>query len=70
MTTDPEGYRVVVFASVGEPLAAFGQYRPVGESFGLPVGIAVDTDEAVWVTDAGNLRVGEYEVWKSIRSDD
>jgi DNA-binding beta-propeller fold protein YncE len=61
--TDPEGYRVIVFSSSGEALAAIGQYGPEENAFGLPVGIAVNPDGAVWVVDAGNNRLGKYEIW-------
>lgn len=61
--TDPETYRVIVFSSSGEALAAFGQYGPEDNAFGLPVGVAVGEDGSLWVTDAGNNRVEKMEAW-------
>jgi DNA-binding beta-propeller fold protein YncE len=62
--TDPEGYQVIAFASDGEPLAAFGQYGPEEEAFGLPVGVAVGPDGGVWVSDAGNHRLSVFSLWQ------
>jgi len=66
--TDPEGYRVIVSSSSGEPLAVFGQFGPEEDAFGLPVGIAVGTDGLVWVADAGNNRLAAFDVWKNANS--
>lgn len=62
--TDPERYRVIVFSSSGTPLAAFGQYGPEEDAFGLPVGIVSSADGSVWIADAGNNRLAKFDPWK------
>lgn len=62
--TDPEGYRVIVFSSSGTPLAAFGQYDPEEDAFGLPVGIVSDPKGTVWIVDAGNNRLAKFHLWE------
>ena len=62
--TDPEGYRVIVFSDSGTPLAAFGQYGPEEDAFGLPVGIAASSNGLLWLVDAGNNRLSEFELEK------
>lgn len=62
--TDPERYRVIVFSSAGTPLAAFGQYEPEEDAFGLPVGVASDLDRRIWIVDAGNNRLAKFDLWK------
>lgn len=61
--TDPEGYRVIVFSSSGEALATFGKYELEDNAFRLSVGVAIGNDGLVWVTDAANNRLGQYEIW-------
>jgi predicted membrane-bound mannosyltransferase/DNA-binding beta-propeller fold protein YncE len=55
--TDPEGYRVLIFSPSGAYLARFGQYGTDTNSLALPNGIIVDSENNVWVADAGNNRV-------------
>ena len=62
--TDPERYRVIVFSSSGTPLAAFGQYGPEEDAFGLPVGIASTPDGTIWIVDTGNNRLAKFNPWK------
>ena len=62
--TDPERYRVIVFSDSGVPLAAFGQYGPEEDSFGLPVGIVATPKGTIWVVDAGNNRMAEFDFEK------
>jgi uncharacterized protein (TIGR03663 family) len=62
--TDPELYQVIAFSSSGTPLAAFGQYGPEEDAFGLPVGIASDSDGMIWIVDAGNNRLAKFDFWK------
>lgn len=57
---DPESFRVVVFSKEGQPKLTFGQYGSEPGAFGLPSGIAVGPDGAIWIADAGNSRVVRY----------
>jgi len=59
--TDPEAYRVIVFDSQGVFLFTWGDYGEGMNAFHLPVGIAADSQGGVWVTDAGNGRVMEFQ---------
>ncbi len=59
--TDPQFYRVVVYASTGEIKAAFGTFGNGVTNFDLPTGIAIDpTTGIVLVTDANNNRVQSF----------
>ena len=58
--TDPEQGRVIVFNSEGVPLEAWGE-RGIGPGqFGKPLGIAVDGEGNIYVTDPYNLRVQKF----------
>ncbi|MBP6786513.1 MAG: TIGR03663 family protein [Candidatus Promineofilum sp.] len=59
-TTDPEGYRVLIFSPAGAYLGRFGQYGTDTGSLGLPNGLAVAADDSLWVADSGNHRVLGY----------
>jgi uncharacterized protein (TIGR03663 family) len=56
-TTDPEGYRVLVFGVDGEYRAMFGLYGNEAGSFMLPTGIAVGPDGRVYVADGDAHRI-------------
>jgi uncharacterized protein (TIGR03663 family) len=58
--TDPEGYRVIEFASSGEFVRTWGDFGFDITQIGLASGIAVDQLGHVWVTDAGNNRILRY----------
>ena len=58
--TDPEGFRVLVFTSTGDPLAVFGKYGTEENSLAMPNGIALDPDGSIWIADAGNNRIVRY----------
>jgi DNA-binding beta-propeller fold protein YncE len=55
--SDPEGIRVLVFDPQGVFLYGWGDYNLDVEGFSLPIGLAVDADGGVWVSDAGANRV-------------
>jgi len=58
--TDPEGYRVLVFDQDGEFVATFGEYGFDNKTFALPMGVAVDGEGNVYVTDSANHRVMKF----------
>ncbi len=58
--TDPEGYRVLIFNQFGDYLGRFGSFGTGANQFGLPVGIAIDADDNIYVADAHNNRVVKY----------
>jgi len=59
--TDPQFYRVVVYAPTGEVKAAFGTFGNGATNFDLPTGIAVDpTTGVVLITDASNNRIQSF----------
>jgi uncharacterized protein (TIGR03663 family) len=55
--SDPEGYRILKFNNQGEFLYYWGDFGTSTSSFNLPVGVAVDDEDAVWVADSGNHRL-------------
>lgn len=58
--TDPEGYRVLQFTSQGDFVRYWGDYSTGPEGFSLVGGIAVDANDGIWVSDAGNNRVMHF----------
>jgi predicted membrane-bound mannosyltransferase/DNA-binding beta-propeller fold protein YncE len=60
--TDPEGFRVIEFTKEGQFVRLWGTFGTDASSFGLPSGIAIDAQENVWVTDAGNGRVMRFTI--------
>jgi len=58
---DPEGYRVLVFDEVGQFLMSFGQYGFDMASFTLPLGMAFDAQDNLYVVDSDNSRVLKFE---------
>jgi uncharacterized protein (TIGR03663 family) len=61
-TTDPEGYRVLHFTSVGTFINYFGDYGIGANGFNLPTGIIVDEKGGVWIADAGNGRIMHFSL--------
>lgn len=55
--TDPEGYRVLQFDTNGNFIRGWGDYSSDVDGFGMPVGITVDAEGKIWVSDAGNHRI-------------
>ena len=58
--TDPEGFRVLIFDSVGNYLGRFGSYGTEANQFAMPIGIAIDAQDNVYVVDAHNNRIVKY----------
>jgi DNA-binding beta-propeller fold protein YncE len=58
--SDPEGYRVLIFSSLGDYLGRFGEFGVEVNSLGLPNGIAIDQEDNLFVADAGNNRVLKF----------
>ncbi|HMN13288.1 MAG TPA: NHL repeat-containing protein, partial [Bellilinea sp.] len=60
--TDPEGYRVIEFNAEGTYLRSWGDYSAASDGFGLPSGIKVDANGAVWVSDGANNTILKFEL--------
>ncbi|MFN2120317.1 MAG: NHL repeat-containing protein, partial [Anaerolineales bacterium] len=58
--TDPEGYRVIEYSTDGALIQTWGDYGNSATTFGLPSGIAIAPDGAIWVTDSGNNRIMQF----------
>jgi DNA-binding beta-propeller fold protein YncE len=58
---DPEGYRVLVFDEQGQFLITFGQYGFDMASFTLPLGMAFDAQDNLYVVDSDNSRLLKFE---------
>ncbi len=58
--TDPEGYRILVFASDGKFLTTWGDFGSDNSTFALVSGIAVDTSGNIYVSDGGNQRLMKF----------
>jgi sugar lactone lactonase YvrE len=59
-TTDPEGYRVLIFSSSGGYLNRLGQFGALTSNFGLPNGLAIDGADNLYVADSVNNRILRY----------
>jgi len=60
LVTDPEGYRVIEFDNNGQFVRVWGEFGAENSMFGLPSGIAADSEGNIWVTDAGNNRIMRF----------
>lgn len=60
--TDPEGYRVIEFNAEGTYLRSWGDYSAASDGFGLPSGIKLDANGAVWVSDGANNTILKFEL--------
>jgi len=58
--SDPEGYRILQFTLLGEPLLYWGDFGSESNHFALPVGVTIDPQGDVWVVDTGNSRVMKF----------
>ncbi|PKN97260.1 MAG: hypothetical protein CVU42_16720 [Chloroflexi bacterium HGW-Chloroflexi-4] len=52
--TDPDAYRILEFDNFGNFIRGWGDYSSGIDGFGMPIGIAVDSQGRVWVSDADN----------------
>ena len=59
--TDPEGYRVLIFSAQGEYLARFGTFGTDSNSFGLPNGIFIDSEDYIYIADSANNRLLKFD---------
>lgn len=60
--TDPEGYRIIEFDGNAQFVRMWGDFGTDNQTFGLPSGIATDTQGNIWVTDAGNNRIMRFSL--------
>ncbi|MCC6607639.1 MAG: TIGR03663 family protein [Anaerolineae bacterium] len=58
--TDPEAARVLIFDQTGNYLGKFGQFGTDTSSFNLINGIFIDSQDNIYVADAGNNRVLKF----------
>ncbi len=59
---DPEGYRILEFASGGTIIRTWGDYSLDTDGFGLASGVAVDPQGNIWVSDGANMRLLHFIV--------
>jgi uncharacterized protein (TIGR03663 family) len=62
--TDPEGFRVLEFSSIGDFIRTWGNYGTGPDNFGLASGIAVDQEGHLWVSDTANDRLMRFTLPK------
>jgi DNA-binding beta-propeller fold protein YncE len=60
--TDPEGYRVLEFDGDGQFVRGWGDYSTGTDGFGMAAAVAVDSENHVWVSDAGNNRLLRFSI--------
>jgi DNA-binding beta-propeller fold protein YncE len=58
--TDPEGARVLVFTTDGQFLHTFGDFGADASTFGVILGIKVDSEGGIWLVDSGNSRLMHF----------
>jgi predicted membrane-bound mannosyltransferase/DNA-binding beta-propeller fold protein YncE len=58
--SDPEGYRVLIFTAFGDYLGRFGAFGSGPTQFGLPVGLAIDAQDNLYVVDSHNNRILKF----------
>jgi uncharacterized protein (TIGR03663 family) len=58
--SDPEGYRVLCFTSTGDFLVGWGSPGSDPTQFGLPAGVAFESQCNVWVSDTRNSRIERF----------
>jgi DNA-binding beta-propeller fold protein YncE len=60
--TDPEGLRVLVFNAQGTFLYGWGDYNQGSDGFAMPMGLAIDPEGGVWVSDSGANRLVYFQI--------
>ena len=60
--TDPDQFRVLEFDSYGNFVKGWGSYSSGIDGFGMPIGIAVDQDNRIWVSDSENSYLLRFTV--------
>ncbi|MFQ5408985.1 MAG: SMP-30/gluconolactonase/LRE family protein, partial [Anaerolineales bacterium] len=60
--SDPEGFRILVYDEAGLPQFSFGDFGFDNNTFALPVGVAWDGADSVFVVDSNNHRVMKFQV--------
>lgn len=58
--TDPEGFRVIEFNQDGEFIRFWGNPGTGPDSMGMPIGIGIDSQGFLWISDASNNRLTRY----------
>jgi DNA-binding beta-propeller fold protein YncE len=58
--SDPEGYRILQFTLLGEPVRSWGDFGSESDHFAMPVGVTVDPQGDVWVVDSANNRIMRF----------
>lgn len=66
--TDPDAYRILEFDNVGNFIRGWGDYSSGIDGFGMPIGIAVDSQGKVWVSDAENGYMLRFSMPDSIET--
>lgn len=65
---DSNNHRVLVFDAQGKLVTELGKRGAAEGEFNLPVDVAVDQDDRLYVLDAGNFRVQVFENHQFVRS--
>jgi uncharacterized protein (TIGR03663 family) len=60
--SDPEGYRILQYSPVGDPIRSWGDFGSESFQFGMPNGLAAAADGSLWVADSGNNRIMKFMV--------
>ncbi|MEN6409731.1 MAG: hypothetical protein ABFD44_08480, partial [Anaerolineaceae bacterium] len=60
LVSDPEAMRVIEFDANGTLVRYWGDAASGGTVLGMPVGLALDAEGALWVADAGNNNLVKY----------
>ena len=58
--SDPTGWRILVWDGDGNPVSSLGQYGAGNTDFGLPNGVFIAEEDSLWVADADNQRLMQF----------
>ena len=61
IASDPTGWRLFVWDREGNAKATIGQFGTTATDFGLPNGVTIAPDGALWVADADNHRLMRFD---------